>query len=235
MKLKRVSIAATIVTALMMIVAPAAFAVNVLKVDGLTSPAADVTITAPLVTGTSIQFKTDFSVPATCSTLVAGGYVKRGVTVASGTQIGALTSVVLSNCTMTALSYPISISKSGTSEWGIFATATPTSATQATIPVEIRGVDGYWRSTGSVPYPCEFGFTGTMSGTFNQNTQVLAITPATSTTYPLSIVVFTGAGTKTPAPLNVGTCGGQMFTSDRLQTTFGSQIATPGVGGIHLQ
>lgn len=235
MKLKRTALAATIAATSLSIVAPSAYATAVLKVDGLTSPPADVTVTAPLVAGTTISFETDYNVPATCSTSAMSGYVKRGATVAVGAQIGAITSMAFTSCTMTSLNYPLSISKMGAAEWGIFATSTPASSAVATIPVEIRDVAGYWRGTGTPPLSCEFGFTGSLTGVFNQNTQVLSIVPATSTTYPTLIEVFNGAGTKTPAPVDTGTCMGQMYTGDRMQLTGSFQLATPGVGGIKLQ
>lgn len=238
MKLTRTQIAAVVAVASMAVAAPSAYAANVLEVDGLTT-AADVAVTGPLVTGTTINFKTDFLVPSVCSTSAATGYVKRGVTVAAGVKIGGVTGLTLSGCTMSSLNYPIAISKYGTKEWSIVATATatatPTSKTQATIPVLITGIEAQMTSTGAPPYACELGASGTVTGTFNQYTQVLSITPATASTYPLPIQVYTGSGTRTPQPAGVGTCGGQFFTGDKVQLTGSFQLATPGVGGIHLQ
>lgn len=233
---KKAGLAVGMSAAAVLAIAPAAFAANVLKVDGLTT-VADVPVSGPLVTGTTIGFKTDYNVPATCSASAAGGYVKRGVTVGLGTKIGAITSLTFSSCTATTLGFPVTIAKKGATEWGIFATAAPTSKTQATIPVEIRGVVAQMRSTGATPLTCELEATGTVAGTFNQNTQVLAITPATTTTYTLPIVAHNGAGTKTPQPSGVGTCGGQIYTGDRAQMTGSFQLSTGvvGGGGIHLQ
>lgn len=212
--------------------APAAYASSVLSVDGTASPPADVAVAAPLVTGTVVGFLTDFAVPATCTSSTTGGYVKRGAAVVAGAKIGAITSMSLGGCTMTGLGYPVLISKAGATEWGIFATATPSSATAATVPVEIRNLQGSWTSTGARPYPCEVEFTGTIRGSFNQNTQVLSIAPATSSTYSMALTVLNGSGG--PMPSGQGGCLGQMYTGDRMQMTGSFQLSTPGTGGIHF-
>lgn len=235
MKLKRTALSATIAAASLAIIAPAAYAANVLEVDGLTSPAADVAFAAPLAAGTSISLKTDFNVPASCDTSNTTGYVKRGVTVAAGARIGAITGLSFGGCTLTALAYPMTISKKGTTEWGIFATATPTSKTQATIPVQITGVNARMTSLGAPPYALDLGFTGSITGTFNQNTQVLSIKPPSQTSFTLPMLAYNGAGTDTLQPSGVGTFGGQLYTGDSMQMTGSFQLATPGVGGIKLQ
>lgn len=232
MKLKRRLFVGGAVAASLLATAPAAFATTVLEVDGLTWTLADIAITAPLKTGTTVTLQSDYAVPGACSTSVSGGYVKRGVTVAANAKIGAITSMTLSGCTMTALGFPVTITKQGTPEWGIFATTTPT-AGLSSFPVEIRGIAADIRSTGSVPLVGELGLTGTLAGTFNQVNQTLTIYPAPSMTYPLLVVAYTGAGTRTLS--GSGTFAGQVYTGDRFQMTGSFRLSTGVVGGSGIK
>ncbi|MFI5430074.1 hypothetical protein [Aeromicrobium sp. UC242_57] len=158
MNKKKAIIAAGAAAAATMLIAPAAFASGVVIVNGTSSPAADVPVTGAL-SGT-ISFLTDFGTPASCTTASVGGYVKRGASLASGTKVGAITTMTFGGgtaCTATGLNYPVVIEKStkvgSPAEWPIHLTATPAKGS-ASAPIEIRNVDAQMHSTGSPVWAC---------------------------------------------------------------------------------
>lgn len=228
MKLGRKSLVGGVLAGVMVLGAPA-FASSVLSVDGATAPAGNISISGALSSLTA-SFLTDADLPATCRTGTVDGYVTRGSTITGGARIGAVTDLMLDSCTQTSLLWKIAIRKDPSyPEWGIYAASTPT-AGQTVIPVELRGVRLYWTSPGTLPWVCELGLAGSVKGAFNQSTQELSITPATTTSFPLASQAFDGAGTKTPA---AGTCAGQIFTGDAFQMTGRFALSTPASGGIH--
>lgn len=234
MKFKKASLAAAMAAVALSLATPAAFAANVLIVDGTSSPPADVATTASLVG--NMSFVTDYAVSSSCSTAAVGGYVKRGASVTSGTKIGAITSAVFGTSsayctTWGGLSLPVVMAKTASpTEWGIYAASTPAKGATV-VPVQIRNVGINMHSTGSLPWSCELGMVGTLPATFNQTTQRLTIN--TGASYPLAITAFDKSGTSTPDPSGI-TCGGEFYTGDNMAVTGTLQLATPGVGGIHF-
>jgi hypothetical protein len=233
---RRTGLVGGVLAAAMLALAPAAFAANVVKVDGLTAPAGDVAMTAAVMSP-GINFVTNFGVPSRCTGSAVSGYVRRGATAASGTKIGAITSLTFSPCSATTLGWPWQVSKKAASaEWGIYVRVTPSSKTQNLISVELRDVSLYVRSTGSAPFYCEFQAHATaIPATFNQTTQQLSID--TGASYPLNLTAYDGTGVKGPGnvlPPGTGACVGQIETGDTMKMVGSFSISTPGVGGIHL-
>lgn len=231
---RRTGLAGGILAAAVLALTPAAFAANVVKVDGTTSPPGAVSISGGLTAVASMV--TNFGVPIACTTASLTGTIQRGSTATAGTQIGSIASLAGSPCTATTLNYPLSVSKRAVpSTWGIFVKTTPTSKTQQFIDVEIRNILMLLISPGSAPYPCHFELRGTIQARFDQINQRLIV--ATAPAYPLVITAYDSTGGKLPAnilPPGTGTCVGQFETGDTAKMSAIWAVSTPGVGGIHL-
>ena len=233
---KRAGLAAGALAGVTMLIAPAAFAANVLVVDGLSSTG---NVVVDGVNKGTLSFETDYLEPASCTTSDVDGYVKRGVTVASGVKIGAITNLTFGSasalCSATTLNYPVIIEKDvntgAPAEWDIVATATPTKG-QAEVPIEIRNIWVKMHSTTTNSWPCSITARGTVAGKFNQSTQRISIDTAPS--YPLAITALgTAVGSKTPAVSGVS-CGTLVQTGDFASMDGEFTLTTPGVGGIHF-
>lgn len=236
---KKTGLAAGVLAAVTMLIAPAAFATNTLNVDGTAAPLGNVLVTG--VNNGTLSFVTDFGVPASCTTSSVNGYVKRGSSVTAGQQLGAITGLTFGSagtpCTATSLNYSVIIQKTATgtkspaapAEWGIFVTSTPAKGATS-VPIEIRNVDAKMFSTTGIPRACDLRARGTVSGMFNQVNQVITISNPTS--YPLDITAYDGSGTNTVSATD-RTCGGQIYGTDFARMAGAFTLDTPGVAGIH--
>ncbi|MFI5430077.1 hypothetical protein ACHMWU_28970 [Aeromicrobium sp. UC242_57] len=214
----------------MMLIAPAAFASNLVAVNGTSSPAADVPVTGSL-SGT-ISFITDFGVPASCTTASVGGHIKRGASATVGTKIGAITNLTFGNtggtgCSSTGLGYPFLIKKSTKTgspvEWPIHLTSTPAKGS-GSAAIEIRNVAMKMHSTGLTRWGMDLEATGTVPAKIFQGaTPQIQITP-TAGVFPLALQAFDGWGTNTAAE---HTMFGQIYTGDGMQMTATFNLSTP--------
>ena len=234
---KKAGLAAGVVAAVTMLIAPAAFATNTLSVNGVTTGGTS-PVTGALPTGGTIGFVTDFGVPASCTTAAVAGTVTKGASVTAGSQIGAINSLTFGSssslCDATGLHYPVIIEKSNKvgapASWGIFVKTTPAKGA-TTVPIEIRNVTAKLHSTNTTGnWACDLEAKGTVPGVFNQSTQQIIITP-TAGSYPLDITAFDGTKTNTEG---AGiTCGGEIYSTDFAQMTGTFNLTSTGTG-IHF-
>lgn len=234
MKSKRTKVVAALVAVGILLCSSAAFGTSTLQVDGTTTPPGAVAVTGNSATNTS--FLTNFGIPMRCAGSSIAGYVNRGVSVTAGTQIGAISAMAYSSCTMTTLNYPVVMVKTSVpTDWPIMVRNTPSSASQNTIDVTIVGAQINVRSTGSAPYACHFQTLGNVNATFNRVTQQLTI--VTAPAMPLNLTAYDSTGSTGPSnilPPGSGTCIGWVETGDTASMSGAFNVYTPGVGGIHL-
>lgn len=235
---KKAGLAAGLLAAVTVLIAPAAFASQTLSANGTTSPAGPVAIFGELPPGTYFSFVSDFGLPITCITPAMSGTMLRGATVAAGHQIGAISSLDFSQstnlCDMSGLHYPLTVQKStragAPATWGVFVKSTPVKGA-ITVPIEIRNVIIAIHSTNTVgSWACDMEGRGTIPGVFNQSTQQVTITANTGV-YPLDITTFDGTKTNT-----VGdgiTCGGEIYDTDFFQLSGTFNLISSGAG-IHF-
>lgn len=240
---KRAGIATGVLAAVTMLIAPAAFAANTLSVDGTTSPVGDVAVSG--VNKGTLNFETDYAVPADCTTAAVTGTVRRGVSVTSGTTIGKISNLTFTNCTATALKYGVIIEKNTNvgkpAVWDIVAEETP-AKNQRYVDVSIRNISVKMHSTGSGAWVCSLkAEADSAPAVFDQVTQEIAID--TRVSYPFEITAYDGSNTTDrkvalPSPLDDpladGTCVNQIYTDDRADMWGTFTLDTPGVGGIHF-
>lgn len=138
MKLKKTLLVSGAAVALLM-GSQAAFATTTVSVGGTTTPAGNVAVTGTSVG--SLNFLTNYGVPASCSGGTASGYIKRGASAVSGTQVGAISSLSFAtSCTATSLNFPVTMTnKAAKGDWGIYADGTPAKGA-TTINVEIKNI-----------------------------------------------------------------------------------------------
>lgn len=166
------------------------------------------TVGTNAATGTNVgdlTFMSDAAVPMDCTSSSITGSVNRGTTVANGNVIGQISNLSFTGCTATDLLFPVSVSSKGT--WNIQVVGNP-APKSTSVNILITGVTAQVKSTGAAPHSCDFQATGSVPGTFNVTTQRITIA---SSSFPLALQAFNGAGTKTPA---ASSCAGEVVTGD---------------------
>lgn len=235
---KRAGIATGVLAAVTMLIAPAAFAANTLSVDGTTSPVGDVAVSG--VNKGTLNFETDYAVPASCTTAAVTGTVRRGAAVATGTTIGKISNLTFTDCEATDLEYGVIIEKDNNAGaaavWDIVAEETP-AKNQRYVDISIRNIGVKMHSTGSGAWVCSLGaVAASVPATFDQITQEIAID--TRATYPFAITAYDGSNTTNRKvalpPTPNGTCVNQIYTGDAADMWGTFTLDTPGVGGIHF-
>lgn len=190
-----------------------AFQGTQVSVDGDTTPG---TVAVGGFNDGGLNFLTDWGTPMDCDDAEVVGTLHRGAAVVEDGVIGTIDDLLFKNCSATGLGYQVEVT-SDPGSWNIVATETPANPGDP-VEIEIRDVSAYMHSTGSTPWPCELEAKATaITGTFYPGVTADGndgrIETSTSG-FPLAITAFTGAGTRTPNPPNVGTCGGQIYTDD---------------------
>lgn len=191
-----------------------AFPPSYVTIDGSASPAADVSVTGNVTTGTSLQFYTDWSfTDMDCSSAAVSGYVKKGNAVTASTKIGAITNLTFSGCSAAGGAYATQVDGNfPTGEWPIVVKTAPANAGDP-VKIAIQGVSANMHETAIPPNDCNVDATSTeVLGTFYPGTaatgwdgRIVIDTPseATSATQnPLAISALDGSGSPTSQ-----TCG----------------------------
>lgn len=236
--LKKTGLVVGTLAAATMLIAPAAFAANVVSVNGVTSGP---NVSASGTNVGTITFVTDYGITTTCNASAVTGYVTPGASTVAGTKIGAISTQSFSSCTVDG-GLPVVVEKNtnagAPAEWGIYVTSTPAKG-QNVANIEIRGVSAKLHSTTPVTpttanrWNCDLGATATaIPGTFNQSTQRLAFTTAAGA-YPLNLTAYNGLGTKTALGSSTGTCAGQIYTGDKANMSGVFNLTTVGTG-VHF-
>lgn len=218
---KKAGLAAGLVAAVTMVIAPAAFAASTVKVGGTATPVGPVAISGS-VKSPGVEFNTNFGVLTACTASTISGTVNRGTVVSgSSTQIGVISAATFTGCTA-AGGLPVIIKKDPkvVTSWPIHVVGVPPKG-QDLIPIQIRNITVKMHSTiPAVPsagnkWPCYLKATGTVNGTFRQSTQQILIDTAPA--FPFAITAFDGASESAQTvlpPSGPGTCGGTIFTGD---------------------
>ncbi|RLV54522.1 hypothetical protein D9V41_15880 [Aeromicrobium phragmitis] len=201
----------------------AAFASHTsVTVGGSSSPAGPVAVTG---TNTSqIGFETDFGVPLYCDTASVEGNVLRGASVNVGNKVGEITDLLFSDCTATALDYPVIVTMSA----GDFDVRTHPANAGDPVPVTITGVDAHVRSTGSQPYACEMFAEGSVDAIIHPGAGgvdgSVELVPGS-----FNLAVTAGDGNGNPS---TSSCGGEIWTGDVAQPLFGDFALSTGGAGV---
>lgn len=171
----------------------------------------------------SVAFTTDYGVHIGCSSASIRGKVTYNAQVLAGQTIGEINNLT-ANCSATVLNLP-TVPSMGGGNWTIKVRNTPANPGDP-IDVTITGMSYYFRSAN-----CEF-LAATPTGVGVNGTLVPGVaggpdahlTIDSTTSYPLTLTAYTGAGLRIPAPM--GTCGGQILTGDLSSVTSDNDVKT---------